>query len=205
MKPAPARATLWDFVLYFLKLGTWGFGGPIALAGYMQRDLVDERGWIAPDDYKQGLALAQLAPGPARGPTRHLPRLGSWPRVGRDTRRNRVRGAVVPDGARPLGAVPQVRWARLDAGAVLRHWSRGHRDYRVERRETCADHSRAGPIALGNFRDESHRHGLDGEGDHLGFRGFGVHPPARPRSCTTINAEQSAARRAVARVARIWA
>src|SRR5205809_8003363 len=64
MKPAPARATLWDFVLYFLKLGTWGFGGPIALAGYMQRDLVDERGWIAPEDYKQGLALAQLAPGP---------------------------------------------------------------------------------------------------------------------------------------------
>jgi len=64
MKAAPARATLWDFVLYFLKLGTWGFGGPIALAGYMQRDLVDERGWIAPDDYKQGLALAQLAPGP---------------------------------------------------------------------------------------------------------------------------------------------
>ncbi len=64
MKPAPARATLWDFVLYFLKLGTWGFGGPIALAGYMQGDLVDERGWIAPDDYKQGLALAQLAPGP---------------------------------------------------------------------------------------------------------------------------------------------
>jgi len=30
----------------------------------MQRDLVDARGWIAPDDYKQGLALAQLAPGP---------------------------------------------------------------------------------------------------------------------------------------------
>src|SRR2546426_7789575 len=64
MKPAPTRATLREFVFYFLKLGTLGFGGPIALAGYMQRDLVDERGWIAPDDYKQGLALAQLAPGP---------------------------------------------------------------------------------------------------------------------------------------------
>ena len=64
MKPVPARATLREFVFYFLKLGTLGFGGPIALAGYMQRDLVDERGWIAPDDYKQGLALAQLAPGP---------------------------------------------------------------------------------------------------------------------------------------------
>jgi len=64
MKPAPSRATLREFVIYFLKLGTLGFGGPIALAGYMQRDLVDGRGWIAPDDYKQGLALAQLAPGP---------------------------------------------------------------------------------------------------------------------------------------------
>src|SRR5207244_1754974 len=61
---ARARATLREFVFYFLKLGTLGFGGPIALGGYMQRDLVDERGWIAPDDYKQGLALAQLAPGP---------------------------------------------------------------------------------------------------------------------------------------------
>src|SRR5467141_3207831 len=64
MKPVPARATLLEFVIYFIKLGTLGFGGPIALAGYMQRDLVDQRGWIAPDDYKQGLALAQLAPGP---------------------------------------------------------------------------------------------------------------------------------------------
>lgn len=60
----PARSTLSEFVRYFLKLGTLGFGGPIALAGYMQRDLVEQRGWIAPDDYKQGLALAQLAPGP---------------------------------------------------------------------------------------------------------------------------------------------
>ncbi len=64
MKPAPTRATLREFVFYFLKLGTLGFGGPIALAGHMQRNLVDERGWIAPGDYKQGLALAQLAPGP---------------------------------------------------------------------------------------------------------------------------------------------
>jgi chromate transporter len=64
VNPAPARVPLTLFVRYFLKLGTLGFGGPIALAGYMQRDLVDERRWIAPDDYKQGLALAQLAPGP---------------------------------------------------------------------------------------------------------------------------------------------
>jgi chromate transporter len=52
------------FLLYFLRLGTFGFGGPIALAGYMQRDLVEQRRWISEEDYKQGLALAQLAPGP---------------------------------------------------------------------------------------------------------------------------------------------
>ena len=52
------------FLLYFLRLGTFGFGGPIALAGYMQRDLVEKRGWITPEEYKEGLALAQLAPGP---------------------------------------------------------------------------------------------------------------------------------------------
>jgi chromate transporter len=50
--------------LYFLRLGAMGFGGPIALAGEMQRTLVDERRWIAPDEYLEGLALAQLAPGP---------------------------------------------------------------------------------------------------------------------------------------------
>ncbi len=51
-------------VLYFLWLGTIGFGGPIALAGYMQRDLVDERKWFTSEEYLEGLALAQLAPGP---------------------------------------------------------------------------------------------------------------------------------------------
>src|SRR5499426_1502039 len=53
-----------QLVYYFLRLGTLGFGGPIALAGYMQRDLVEERKWISRQDYVEGLALAQLAPGP---------------------------------------------------------------------------------------------------------------------------------------------
>jgi chromate transporter len=53
-----------QFLLYFLRLGTVGFGGPIALAGYMQRDLVDERGWVSKQDYVEGLAFAQLCPGP---------------------------------------------------------------------------------------------------------------------------------------------
>ena len=58
---APPLARL---LLYFLKLGTFGFGGPIALAGYMQRDLVDQRHWYSEQDFLDGLALAQLCPGP---------------------------------------------------------------------------------------------------------------------------------------------
>jgi chromate transporter len=58
------QVPLTRFVGYFLWLGTIGFGGPIALAGHMQQDLVDSRGWITKEDYVEGLALAQLAPGP---------------------------------------------------------------------------------------------------------------------------------------------
>lgn len=61
--PKPAY-TMWQLVLYMLKLGAIGFGGPVALVGYMHRDLVEQRGWITEGDYKEGLALAQLAPGP---------------------------------------------------------------------------------------------------------------------------------------------
>lgn len=58
------QASLAEFTLYFLKLGCIGFGGPIALVGYMQKDLVEERKWISQEDYLQGLAFSQLAPGP---------------------------------------------------------------------------------------------------------------------------------------------
>jgi chromate transporter len=56
--------TLRQLTLYFLRLGTLGFGGPVALVGYMHRDLVEQRGWISEDEYREGLALSQLAPGP---------------------------------------------------------------------------------------------------------------------------------------------
>jgi len=58
------KYSLKDIVLYFLKLGTTGFGGPVALVGYMHKDLVENRQWISEEEYKQGIALAQLAPGP---------------------------------------------------------------------------------------------------------------------------------------------
>lgn len=56
--------SLKELIIYFLKLGSWGFGGPVALVGYMHRDLVENKKWISEDDYKEGLALSQLAPGP---------------------------------------------------------------------------------------------------------------------------------------------
>ncbi len=59
--PAYTRTEL---ITYFLKLGIWGFGGPVALVGYMHRDLVENKGWITEEEYKEGLTLAQLAPGP---------------------------------------------------------------------------------------------------------------------------------------------
>jgi len=64
--PASAASafSLADLARYFLQLGTTGFGGPIALVGFMQRDLVEERRWFSEEEYREGLALAQLAPGP---------------------------------------------------------------------------------------------------------------------------------------------
>src|SRR5437868_938473 len=56
--------TLFQLIRYALKLGYSGFGGPVALVGYMLRDLVEKRKWISEADYKEGLTLAQIAPGP---------------------------------------------------------------------------------------------------------------------------------------------
>lgn len=53
-----------DLVRYFLHLGTFGFGGPPALVSAMHRDLVTDRHWIGEEDYRESMALAQLAPGP---------------------------------------------------------------------------------------------------------------------------------------------
>jgi chromate transporter len=63
LNPGPVYS-LRQLTGYFFKLGYSGFGGPVALVGYMHRDLVEQKKWISEEDYKEGLALAQLAPGP---------------------------------------------------------------------------------------------------------------------------------------------
>ena len=61
---ASSAYSLWQLIKYMLGLGTWGFGGPVALVGYMYRDLVEQRRWISEAEYKEGMTLAQLMPGP---------------------------------------------------------------------------------------------------------------------------------------------
>ncbi|MHB8633724.1 MAG: chromate transporter [Thermoplasmatota archaeon] len=63
------RAGVWALTRYFLALGTWGFGGPVALVGYMHRDLVEEKRWVDEAEYKLALALAQVMPGPLAAQT----------------------------------------------------------------------------------------------------------------------------------------
>jgi chromate transporter len=66
---ATQSTNLWPLIGYFLKLGAVGFGGPVALVGFMHRDLVEKRRWITEDTYKLSLALAQIMPGPLAAQT----------------------------------------------------------------------------------------------------------------------------------------
>src|SRR5436190_14175601 len=63
-EPSHPAYSLGQLARYALGLGTWGFGGPVALVGYMHRDLVERRKWISEGEYKEGLTLAQIMPGP---------------------------------------------------------------------------------------------------------------------------------------------
>jgi chromate transporter len=109
--PEPSPCTLRGLVWYFLGLGTTGFGGPIALVGAMQRDLVELRQWFDAGEYREGLALAQLAPGPLAA---QLAMYLGWARAG-------ARGAalvgvafVVPSFVMVLGlAVGYLRFGGL--------------------------------------------------------------------------------------------
>ena len=62
--PNSPNYQLIDLTKYAIRLGTLGFGGPVALVGYMHRDLVENRQWISETEFKEGLTLAQLMPGP---------------------------------------------------------------------------------------------------------------------------------------------
>jgi chromate transporter len=109
-------SSLGDLGRYFLRLGSFGFGGPIALAGYMQKDLVEQKRWISKEEYLDGLALAQLAPGPLAA---QLAIYLGWARFG-------VLGATVASAAFILPSflmVMLLSWLYLRFGGLS--WMQG--------------------------------------------------------------------------------
>ena len=61
---SPKRVPIRDLVLYYLRLGALGFGGPVALCGQMEKELVQERKWLTKDEMREGIAVCQSMPGP---------------------------------------------------------------------------------------------------------------------------------------------
>lgn len=165
-------ASIGQFVGYFLWLGTVGVGGPIALAGHMQQDLVDDRHWISREDYVEDLALAQLAPGPL--PAQLAIYLGYLRRgAGGDAGGSGIRPAIVFDGARPLGGLRTLWRAALDAGNVLWNWGSGDWDYRALGFQAYEEHSWQRPAVVGDLY-------CAGGLDRLDFaRGYLVVPAGR--------------------------
>ena len=63
-EPTATARPIWELVAYFLRLGLLGFGGPVALVGQMERELVTERGWLSKEQMREAIAVCQSMPGP---------------------------------------------------------------------------------------------------------------------------------------------
>jgi chromate transporter len=99
-------------LLYFLRLGTFGFGGPIALAGRMERDLVTARAWVSREEFVQGLAFSQLSPGPLAA---QLAMYLGWVREGRVGAALVSMAFIVPSFVMAIAvAVAYVHFGRLE-------------------------------------------------------------------------------------------
>ena len=109
--PNAGEATIGRISRYFLRLGALGFGGPVALAGYMQRDLVEDRRWVSSQEYRDGLALAQMMPGPLAA------QLGMWLAYVRTG----VKGATIASlafVAPPFVLVVVIAWIYVASGGA---------------------------------------------------------------------------------------
>ena len=183
--PNAGEATIGRISRYFLRLGTLGFGGPVALAGYMQRDLVEDRGWVSSQEYRDGLALAQMMPGPLAA------QLGMWLAYVRTG----VKGATIASlafVAPPFVLVVAIAWiyvalGRRDLGrvAVLRRRAGGNRDHRAVGVPAPAADDRAGrPAGRGGAGGRPH-HVLHPERDRAGVHRGGPRRRRGPRQART--------------------
>src|SRR5438105_14126034 len=146
-----APFTLRDLLVYFLRLGTLGFGGPIALAVYMQRALVEGRRWVSKQDYLEGLAFSQLSPGPLAA---QLAMYLGWLRAGAFGATLVGIAFILPSFLMVLVlAALYVHYGNLPwiSRHVLRDWSRGHCDHCAKRNQTGPHHGRERLAPLGNL------------------------------------------------------
>jgi chromate transporter len=131
-----------ELVLYFFRLGALGFGGPIALVGYMQRDLVEDKKWVSREDYFEGLAFSQLCPGPlAAQLAKYLGWIHSW-NSGSKSHWFSLHSALVPDGLGTRLTLRPIRSAHLDSGSLLWDWRGSRRAYRAQRMQTNSEDAR---------------------------------------------------------------
>src|SRR5262249_30760283 len=165
----------WPLTRYFLGLGTWGFGGPVALVGFMHRDLVERRRWITEETYKLSLALAQIMPGPLAAQVAIAIGYFEGGVRGGHLGRPRLRAALVPDGGGDLARLPRVRRLVVDAGALLRDRRHGHRHHRHRGVEARPRHQQARSAALEHLRRAhgGHRQGPSRTGGVLHPGGAG--------------------------------
>src|SRR5437016_3955669 len=165
-----ARPTLRAFLLYFLRLGALGFGGPIALVGYMQRDLVENRKWVSKEDYFEGLAFSQLCPGPLAA---QLAKYIGWVHSGSLGATLTGAAFVLPSFLMVLGlASLYVHFGQLavDPGIVLRHRGGSERHHRTQRLEAYSENAgQRLPVVDPVQRTRGH-YGLDAVGGRLAVR-----------------------------------
>src|SRR5439155_6838337 len=118
-----------DLLGYFLRLGTFGFGGPIALAGYMQRDLVEERHWISRVGLSGRPRFRATFPRSACRAVSDVYRMAARRRNGHNPGRHRLYLAIVSDGPCPRCRLRAFREPAMDPRNVLRNWCGSYRDH----------------------------------------------------------------------------
>src|SRR5512147_475180 len=213
-RPSRDQVPLGRLTGYFLRLGTIGFGGPIALTAAMQRDLVLGRRWITPDEYKEGLALAQLAPGPLAA---QLAMYLGWARYGLAGATAAGLAFVGPSLVMVLVlSACYVRFGGLAwmQGVFYGVGGRGHRHRGTRRAQAAPEHRRTRPAALDRGAREYRRRGLERGRASVGLRPQrrhcaggaivagprgAIHPALRGRGALVVARHRSARYRLVGR------
>src|SRR6266849_6408465 len=170
------KPTLWRFVLYFLQLGALGFGGPVALANYMRRDLVETRNWVTSEEYENGLALAAACRG--------LLRLCAFRSCGRIVCRDRLRARAIRHRDICRVALCSFRGRLATSSALLWNRAGGRRTHRQGLPEPRQAHlaQRQGCLDLCHLR--LHHHGHPAEGTGVDVRDRWTHRNIRVRKVT---------------------